>query len=402
MRGNQYDVVVIGAGPAGCAAAYFLTSAGLHVALVDKADFPRDKPCGDGLTPRALAKLQQIGVLSEVVKHAHCCGSVTVRHSEETSFRLDLAQLEAAHRKVFVLPRFKLDDLLRAHAVAAGAQFVAKARVNAVSRGAGRGCSVRIADGRSLQSSLVILATGANWQLQRSLGLHKAMPPLNVAARVYFENVEGLDDSLVLFFDGLELPGYGWVFPTGDRTANVGCGLFIDTPRPQVLQLRKLIAENPYLRRILRNARQVGPIKAYPLRTDFSPAHSGRDHVLVTGEALGLVNPITGEGIDYALESAELAAEAIVANWKGGLAAIQRRYRAALARHFRYRFILSRIVQRVYFRDGVFEGLMARAQRKVRLRQAIVDTCFGYANPAKLFSPAILWDMFGPSYSLSK
>jgi len=400
---KNYDIIIIGAGPAGSAAAYFLARGGLRVALLDKFDFPRDKTCGDGLTPRAIKVLDEMGILPQVERDAARCSGVTLRHSDEVAYRLELSHLEDLPHHILVLPRLTLDNILREHAVSAGAEFVPQAKVVALTRTPAGSAQAQIEGGRSLESALVIVATGSNATLLREHGLLKKTPPINLAARTYFENVEGLDDTTVLFFDDIELPGYGWVFPTGPSTANVGCGVFFDSPTPQPSQLRHLIANHPYLRRILRNARQMGPIKGYPLRTDFSPSHSGNDWILVIGEAVGLVNPISGEGIDYALESAQLAAEAILGEhpdghtWHGQLSkAIQAKYRAALAEKFQSQLMLTHLVQRFYFRKGIFEGLLVRAQHKARLRQAFLDACFGCVNPATLFMPRTLWDVFGP------
>lgn len=392
-----YDVSIVGAGPAGSAAAYFLAKAGLRVALLDKFDFPRDKTCGDGLTPRAVKVLDEMGVLPQVKQNAQRCSAITIRHSDEVTYRLELSHLKDLPHDILVLPRLILDDVLREHAVAAGAEFIPRAKVEALIRTPNGSARLEMDDGRSLECGLVIIATGSNATLLRQHGLLRRTPPINLAARTYFENVNGLDDTTVLFFDQIELPGYGWVFPTGPGTANVGCGVFFDSHTPQPSQLRHLIQNHPYLSRILHNARQVGPIKGYPLRTDFSPAYSGNDWILVIGEAAGLVNPISGEGIDYALESAQLAANAILSTWRGQPSKVlQSKYRAALTEKFQYQLMLNHLAQRFYFRNGVFNGLLVRAQQKPRLRQAFLDACFGSANPATLFTPRTLWDVFGP------
>ena len=394
---SPYDVIVIGAGPAGSTAAYFLAKGGLRVALLDKFDFPRDKTCGDGLTPRALKVLAEMDILAKVEEQAQRCSAITIRHSDRVTYRLELSLLGDLPHTILVLPRLKLDDLLRENAVAAGADFLSRARVASVQRLADGTGRVELEDGRSLECSMVVIATGSNSSLVRALGLLRRTPPINLAARTYFENVEGLDDTTVLFFDGIELPGYGWVFPTGPGTANVGCGVFFDSPEPQPSRLRALIQTHPYLRRILRNARQVGPIKGFSLRTDFSPNNSGNDWILVTGEAAGLVNPISGEGIDYALESAQLAATAILKGWCNGLTpAIQSQYRSALSRKFRHQLWLNHLAQRFYFREGVFDQFLVRAWQKPRLRQVILGACFGSADPIEMFAPRTVWEIFGP------
>lgn len=397
MSTTHYDVAVIGAGPAGSAAAYFLARGGLRVALLDKFSFPRDKTCGDGLTPRALEALNTLGVLSEVEKSAYCCTALTVRNSDEVTFRVELSGPNDPPRRILVLPRLSLDNLLLRHAIRAGAQFIPDAKVENLIQGNG---NVRLSmeGGQSLNCTFAIIATGANTGLLRKTGLLKGAPPSNLAARAYFENVEGLDDTIMLFFDGIQRPGYGWVFPTGPGTANIGCGVFFDSHTPQTTHLRHLIQSHPHLTRILRNARQVGPIKGHPLRTDFSRSLSGNERVLVTGEAVGLVHPITGEGIDYALESGQLAAESILEGWQHGLspAAVQRKYRAALDKNFSFGLGLALFLQKTFFRDGFVDKTLHRIQRRPYLHRALVEFCFDRINPITVFTPQALWGVMKP------
>ena len=259
--------------------------------------------------------------------------------------------------------------------------------------------SLWLENGQKIQSQLVMIATGANTALLKKTGFLKQSPPVNLAARVYFEEVEGLDDSILLFFDGLQRPGYGWVFPTSPQSANIGCGAFFDSQLPQPTQLRTLIESHPHLRHILKHARQVGPIKGHPLRTDFSAALSGRGRIMVIGEAAGLVNPITGEGIDYALESAQLAAASILHYHHGSnldTTKIQRDYRRALNKKFYLLFALSHLIQRVYLRDGILDQALQRIGRRPHLQRLVVDACYGVANPLSAFTPHTLWDLLMP------
>lgn len=393
----HYDVAVIGAGPAGSAAAYFLARGGLRVALLDKFDFPRDKTCGDGLTPRALEALSILGILPTVEKSAYCCTALTVRNSDEVTFRVKLSGPEDPPRRILILPRLNLDELLLQHAIQAGAQFIPDAKVDNIFQD---NSHVRLSfeDDQVLDCTFAVIATGANTGLLRKTGLLKELPPSNLAARAYFENVEGLDDSVMLFFDGVERPGYGWVFPTGPTSANVGCGVFFDSRTPQPTHLRHLIQSHPHLKRILRNARQVGPIRGHPLRTDFSRFLSGKGRVLIAGEAVGLVHPITGEGIDYALEAGQLAAKSILEGWQNGAApaAIQRKYRTALGSNFSFIFALALFLQRTFFRDEFVDKTLARIQRRPYLHKALIEFCFDRINPVTVFTPRTLWGVFKP------
>lgn len=249
-----------------------------------------------------------------------------------------------------------------------------------------------------LEITFAIVATGAHTGLLRKAGLLEHASPANLAARAYFDNVEGLDDTIVLFFDGIEHPGYGWVFPTGSETANIGCGVFFESRTPQPTYLRYLIQSHPYLQRILKNARQVGPIKGHPLRPDFLHALSGKGLLLVAGEAIGLVNPITGEGIDYALESARLAAEAVLGDWRQGssFGAVQKNYHAALDRNFRFPFRLGLLLQGLFFREGITQETLRRIQHRPYLQHVVIDFCFGLEKPISFFTPRTLWEIVKP------
>jgi flavin-dependent dehydrogenase len=335
-----------------------------------------------------------MGILPQIEQHAFRCPALTLRNSDEVTYRIELSCSAGPARYILILPRFSLDEILRQHAVEASAEFIPQVKVENITHLENGSLQVWVEHGQPFECKLTVIATGANTGLLRKTGLLKRSPPINLAARAYFENVQGLDDTIVLFFDGVERPGYGWVFPTAPGKANIGCGVFFDSATPQTTQLRLLVERHPYLRRILKNARQVGPIKGHPLRTDFSRSLSGEDHILVVGEAAGLVNPITGEGIDYALESAQLAADAILKGWHIGTptAAIQDNYRTALDRKFHIPFMLGHLFQRLYFRNGVFDKILRRVQYKPYLQRIVVEACFGLANPLSLFTPRTVWE----------
>jgi len=395
---HTFDVIVIGAGPAGSTAAYSLAKAGLHVGLLDKADFPRDKTCGDGLTPRALKVLEQTGVLPAVAGPAYEVHSITLRYSESLSFDLSLSGLRGLPHTILVHPRFSLDDLLRQHAVRAGAEFLSDAKVDLVTRNEDGTVYVHRNGREPVTGRLAIIATGANTKLLRDVGLLGHAPPVNLAARGYFENVSGLHKSIILFFDHIQMPGYGWVFPTSQTSANVGCGGFFGSQVSQTTQLRRLINTHPYLKRILKNAQPVGSIKGFPLRTDFSPEHCGNEFILVVGEAAGLVNPVTGEGIDYALESGHLAAEAILENWNRGKASahILKAYRRRLRKRFLYLMNFTHLTQRLLFSRRRLGRVIRRAQNSTHLQRVILEACFDSADPVVVFSPRTFWDLLKP------
>jgi flavin-dependent dehydrogenase len=336
-----------------------------------------------------------MGVLPQLERHAYPCVALTIRNSDELTYRIELSGPGDPPRRILVVPRLQLDDILRQHAVEAGVQFFPRVKVENIDDKENDSVRIWAEGGQALDCSLAVVATGANTGLLRKVGLLQRPPPSNLAARAYFENVQGLDDTIVLFFDGVEHPGYGWVFPTGSGTANIGCGVFFDSHTPQPSHLRHLIKSHPYLQRILRNARQIGPIKGHPLRTDFSQSITGRDRILVTGEAIGLVNPITGEGIDYALESAQMAAEAILEGWQDGLnpTAIRQKYRTALDKKFRFPFALGHLAQRIGFREGIVDKVLRRIQHRPFLHRVVIEACFGLADPMSILTPRTFWEI---------
>src|SRR5688572_22904295 len=158
MSNTHYDVAIIGAGPAGSTTAYFLARGGLRVALLDKFDFPRDKTCGDGLTPRALGVLDSMGVLPQVEQHAYSCIALTVRNSDEVTYRIELSGPKDPPRRILIVPRLTLDDTLRQHAIEAGAQFIPHAKVENITDTENGPVQLGIGVGQVLDCTLAIIA----------------------------------------------------------------------------------------------------------------------------------------------------------------------------------------------------------------------------------------------------
>lgn len=413
---RRFDVCVVGAGPAGSTAAYLLSRQGLSVALIDRARFPRDKTCGDGITPRGARVLARIGALDRVAETGFACKGVDIRgpglgdSTVEFTMRFDPGS-ESGPSDLIVLPRFALDHLLLRHALSAGPAYFDQTKVVAVEA---HDTHARVVtdSGVVLEAGAVVLATGAESQLLRGCGLLGEKPAVEHAARVYFDGVRGLSDRVVLFFDGVDLPGYGWIFPTSPTSANIGCGVFAQDrvesgsngrPMPQAQRLETLIATHPLLVTMLAGATRSAPLRAYPLRTDFHRDHAGRGRLLVIGEAAGLVNPITGEGIDYALESAEFLAAAFARHWPRRLhgiplaakvaAQVTADYRGRLSRRFTRRFSLYRAVQRHALVPARTPSLLTHVAKTPALQQLVVDGLFGRARPAHLLRPTTLWQV---------
>ena len=310
----QCDVVVVGAGPGGSAAGYWLARAGVNVLLVDKAHFPRSKPCGDGLTPRAVAMLERMGLAEVMAGQGQAFMGVRIFAPDGRCSAFSLPSGDDKRpRRGLVIRRRDLDDALRKQAVEAGARFLPGFHALSLYYRHGQLAGVEGRCGNHLltiKARLVILATGAIRTLAQTLGLSSYDRPSGLALRAYLADVQGLDEHLEIYLEQELLPGYAWIFPTGKGMANVGVGIRLDgvTTANGGHRLRTAFDRFVHSGR-LAGARLLGRPQGFPLRTDFTSFATFASGVLVVGEAAGLVNPLTGEGIALALESGKLAAE---------------------------------------------------------------------------------------------
>jgi menaquinone-9 beta-reductase len=358
------DVVVVGAGPGGSATAYFLARAGADVLLLDKAEFPRDKTCGDGLTPRALRIIDQMGLLPDVIRAGcHVDGyEVVAPNGRATAARI------SSEYGALAVPRYTLDDILRRRALDTGAAFE---RMNVVEvEQSARGVSVRSQNG-TVEARSAVIATGAATGVLTRSGILRRRPNVMLAARAYFEGVSARP-VFQLRFDRVPLPGYGWVFRVGSDTANVGVGFM---PRRRSTRTAAAAFQR-FAAPLVRGARQVGPLKGYPIRVDFLSAPTFDGRTLLVGEAAGLVNPLTGEGIDYALESGAIAAEHILR------AAAPKEFDRALRARFGRLFRFSEVVRDWYCVPPVLNVLVPLANARPALRQQLTDVVLGEREPA--------------------
>ncbi|MEX1009436.1 MAG: geranylgeranyl reductase family protein [Acidimicrobiia bacterium] len=308
------EVLVVGAGPAGAAAAIEARGLGLDVLVVDKARFPRDKTCGDGLTAGALRALESLGLdVRKLPSYASVRETVLV----SPSGREVVLPLPANGEFAGVVQRAELDAALVACARDEGVTVRDGVGVTHL-RLVGEAVDVDLDDGGVVHAQWIVAADGHYSPVRRMLdGAREPSAELGTwhAFRQYFRGVD--DDRMWVLFDPELLPGYAWVFPVGDGRANVGFGVLRDE-RSGVRAGKQLAAQwrdvlnGPKLRDIL-GPRAVadGPHRAWPIPASFDSARLAHGRVLFAGDAANVVDPMTGEGIAQALDTGMLAARAI-------------------------------------------------------------------------------------------
>lgn len=393
---DHCDVLVIGAGPAGSACAQVTARAGLHTVLVDQHDFPRDKTCGDGLIPDAHAALRRLGVLDTVMQAAQPVSHV--RCFAPSGRFVDVPGTLA------VLPRRQLDHILVQAAQAAGAQLHTPWRFEAPLHDAdGRVCGARLrrlgsADRQTVEITArqVVLATGAAPQGLVASGLCERQTPSAIGLRGYvrypgLDAKAGLHDKLQVVWHRKMKPGYGWIFPCGDDTYNIGVGI-IDSHNEGTMRnvnLREVFAEFTKLhapaRELMAGGELVGELKGAPLRSSLVGATLSCPGMLVTGEAAGSTYSFTGEGIGKAMETGIIAGEALVATQAERLddSVLATRYREAIGR-LKPKFDLYEKGNRVNHHPWMTELLIRRAAKSPRLRQRMSNLLEEKSTPAQL------------------
>ncbi len=314
---DRHDVLVIGGGPAGAAAGFWLAKAGHDVCVLERKAFPRDKTCGDGLTPRAVHQLQDMGLEAAIAAHHHRHdGLRAVAHG--ITLELEWPEHPVFPSYGYVVRRRDLDQMVAEHAAGAGATLLTATEAvrpllhdgllaGAVVKDKASGAT------REIRARYVIVADGSLSRFGRALGAARNKSyPQGIAIRGYFESPISADPWIESCLDvhdrkGASMPGYGWIFPLGDGTINVGIGLLSTFKGYKDVNTTHLMTEwaatAPERWGIDPDAMLAPPTGGrLPMAGSVNPK-VGPNWLLV-GDAAGSINPFNGEGIDYAYETA--------------------------------------------------------------------------------------------------
>jgi geranylgeranyl reductase family protein len=311
---EKADLIIVGAGPGGSAAAYYAARSGLDALLIDRQQFPRGKPCGDGLMPHTASEIALMGLSSWLEEPHHGKFSGLALHTQTTHFNQPLPPtLYGPHG--YVVPRIETDAKLLERARSAGARFRGGVRVTKILRspaGEVQGVATE-ADGDLLgyEAPLVVVADGSGGGLAGELKAHQNV----VARRKYFRSVSGPDQDHIHIFATRDMSerggGYGWVFYLGNGHANVGAGVSTRTLERTGRNLKDFFdrfLEEPVLAEWLKEAKPEGSLKSWSLRTGMWGASRYTRGLMLVGDAGSMIHPISGEGVGYAMESGRLAA----------------------------------------------------------------------------------------------
>lgn len=320
---QQHDVVIIGGGPSGSACAYWLAEAGHDVLLIEKKRFPREKTCGDGLTPRSVKQLQDMGLADALEPHHRFDGL------RSKAFGRTLEMRWPDHPDMpsygYVVTRRDLDDLVAQRAVKAGATLWQESEASEPVFESGLLRAIKVkrketGETVEVRGRFFVIADGANSRIGRALGTSRDRDlPQGMAIRGYYTSDRHDDPWIeshldVRDRDGNVLPGYGWIFPVGDGRINVGVGLlstFNQWRAVNTTQLMEAFTQTAPEYWGIRPDTSCGPATGGRLPMGFSvQPNVGPTHV-VTGDAAGSINPFNGEGIAYAYETGRLAAECL-------------------------------------------------------------------------------------------
>ncbi len=379
---RNWDVVIIGAGPAGAIAAVHLADAGHQVLLLDKDQFPRKKVCGDGLLADAVKCIDSVGIADRVRRIGHVTHQANI---------FSPAGIEIQLSGLFItMKRYQLDALIAQRAVETGAVF-ARGKVKRIIEEPDDTVSFT-ADGMSskINARIAIVATGANVTLLKKTGRFSVPKPTAVAIRRYVKSTSGPKNLVVSCNKGV-VHGYGWIFPLGHDEYNIGCGALIEHLLRGRMNIRNMfrnfVDHFPVARKLMQNSNMAQPLRGAVIRSDFNGAFPlTRGPLIMAGETIGTTLPVTFEGIGKAMESGELAAEFVSKALGSGDLKVLKQYAQKLSNRLKPRYRAYRISQQWISKDWMLDFIFRRARKSDYIIEGLAGIISETHSPREVFS----------------
>lgn len=323
----EFDVIIAGGGPAGATTAFYLAKRDVRVLLLDKAVFPREKVCGDGIAPRAVRALYKMGLQERIDGHFNKFHGFRFAGAGKAVVENRIPSIPGFPDHGYIIKRYDLDKIILDHARDSGAQVWENCKVSGPL--VHNGCVVGVKamrDGNEieLEAGVVVGADGHNSPLGKAMGLLVDDPLYRgICVRQYFEGVEDIGDYLEIYAESVVNPGSGWVFPvTRDGVANVGVGVMLYHAQRDKINLHRffdtLLHDSYHVAPKMRNARPISPLRGAILRLGLGGSKIECPGMILVGDAASMTNPVSGEGVTYALETGEMAANHILASRTSG------------------------------------------------------------------------------------
>ncbi len=389
------DVLVIGGGPAGASAAYWLAKYGHQVTIVERKSFPREKTCGDGLTPRAVHQLNEMGLGDQLARFHRYNGLRATGMGRQLELQWPSHPVYPQYG--YVVRRRELDTMVARNAVDAGATLLEghEALQPIVDRGFVRGAVVQPPEGEPIEirARYVVVADGANSRFGRSLGTFRTREwPYGTAIRTYWESPRHAEPWIESALDvkdrnGNPMPGYGWIFPVGDGTVNIGVGLlstFREFKSVNTTHLLDAYAHQVADRWEIQPDRPECKATSGRIPMGGSVGPKAGPSYLVIGDAAGSVNPFNGEGIDYAYETAHMAAQVLHEALDAGDPTALQRYPSLLEAEYGEYFKVARLFARVIGRPALMRELTRAGMHSRTLMEWVLRIMANLLRPDEL------------------
>jgi geranylgeranyl reductase family protein len=406
MEIKKFDVVIVGGGPSGSACAICLANAGLQVALIDKATFPRDKTCGDALSMDVVNQLSFMSpMLAEKFKTLQNkipSYGIKVFSADHSSIAIPLIY-KGTKGCGYVSPRLDFDNCMFQYAKQLNnIHSFENCAVEKIEQH--KNSVIVTTKNMQFETPVIIGADGAHSVVAKQLAnIEVDKNHYSGGLRVYYENVTGFDeDNLIeLHFFKDVIPGYLWLFPLADNKANVGIGMLSSAVSKNKMNLKEtlqhLITTEPHLQERFKNAKALETIKGYGLPLGSKKRNISGERFLLTGDAAGLIDPFTGEGIANAIRSGRIAAKHAVAGFQANnfSASFNKNYDKEIYDKMWKEFKISTLLQKLITYPRLCNLIVRKANSVKYIRQLLVQ---GLASVDKrksiLTNPKFYFNLF--------